>query len=87
MNLVDQGLSGVVLVTQYSNQVGESRGTLIGDGAVFLYEVPTTRVPILYVRIEDLRPAGIAGWDDLSKIEAAHLVLDSDVFSPAKPEI
>jgi hypothetical protein len=84
VKLVDQGLAGVVLVTQYSNRAGESRGTLIGDGATFLYGVPSNRVPILYVRIEDLSPAGIATWDDLQQIEAAHLSLDADVFSPGK---
>jgi hypothetical protein len=84
MKLVDQGLAGVVLVTQYSNRPGESRGTLIGDGSIFLYEVPSKRVPILYIRIEDLSLAGIVDWDDLDQIETAHLVLDSDVLSPGQ---
>ena len=83
-SLVDQGLAGVVLVTQYSNRDGESRGTMIGEGSNFGLRTPTKRVPILYVRIEDLSPAGIATWDDLQKIEVAHMVLDSDVLCPGK---
>jgi hypothetical protein len=83
-SLVDQGLAGVVLVTQYSNRDGESRGTMIAEGSNFGLWTPSRRVPVLYVRIEDLSPAGISTWDDLQKIEAAHLVLDSDVLSPGK---
>ena len=81
---VDRGAAGVVIVTQYSNQVGESHGAILGDGATFQYEVPTKRVPFLYVRIEDLSPAGITTWTDLEQIESAQLLLDSDVFSPGK---
>jgi hypothetical protein len=81
-SMMDDGLAGVVLVTQYSNKGGESRGTLIGDGAVFLGSVPSRRVPILYVRIEDLNPAGMATWEDLQQIDAAELMLDADLFCP-----
>ena len=82
VNLVNMGLAGVVLVTEYSNESGESRGTLLGDGANFQREVPSKRVPILYVRLEDLHSAGITTWKDLEKIQSAKLVLDSDVYSP-----
>lgn len=84
MAMVDKGLAGVVVVTQYSNTAGESHGTVLGDGASFQYQVPLTRVPVLYVRLEDLGLAGIAAWADLEQIESAHLLLDSDVFFPGK---
>jgi hypothetical protein len=84
LTMIDQGLAGVVLVTRYSNKPGESHGTVLGDGANFGLQVPSRRVPILYVRIEDLKPAGIYGWDDFKKVESARLMLDSDVFSPGK---
>jgi hypothetical protein len=84
IRLMDQGPTGLVLVTHYSNRDGESRGTMIGDGSNFGLAVPSRRMPVLYARIEDLSPAGVATWDDLQKIESAHLVLDSDVLSPGR---
>ena len=84
IRLMDQGPAGLVLVTHYSNRDGESRGTLIGDGSNFGLTVPSMRVPILYARIEDLSPAGIASWEDLNKVESAQLILDTDVLSPGK---
>jgi hypothetical protein len=82
LEMVDQGLAGVVLVTQYSNKSGETRGSLAGEGSNFSMQVPFRRVPILYVRIEDLNPAGITTWEHLEQIETAQLTLDADVFSP-----
>ena len=82
--MVDQGLAGVVLVTQYSNKSGESYGLLISEGANFSWEIPSRRVPMLFVRIEDLSPAGIVTWEDLGQIESAQLTLDTDVFFPGK---
>ncbi|MGE5376669.1 MAG: M28 family peptidase [Bacteroidota bacterium] len=84
IRMMDQGPAGLVLVTHYANHDGESRGTLIGDGSNFGYAIPSARMPVLYVRIEDLTQAGIATWEDLQKIDAAHLLLDSDVLSPGK---
>jgi hypothetical protein len=84
IHLMDQGPAGLILVTHYSNRDGESRGTLIGDGSNFGLAVPSRHIPILYVRIEDLHPAGITSWDDFQNIEAARLVLDSDVLSPGR---
>jgi hypothetical protein len=80
--LIKRGAAGLVLVTQFSNLPEESHGTCVGDG--FALEGVTTEVviPTLYVRLEDLTPAGISSWDDLAQIEAARLVWDSDVFSP-----
>ena len=82
--LINQGLAGVIIVTQYTNKPGESRGTVLGDGAYFQNDTPFVRVPILHVRIEDLSPAGIATWEDLEKIRSARLTLDADVFRPGQ---
>ena len=84
VSLVDQGLAGVVLVTQYSNEAGESRGTVVGDGSYFQYQVPGKRVPFLFTRIEDLGRAGVATWEELEGITEARLTLDADVLCPGK---
>jgi hypothetical protein len=39
---------------------------------------------MLYVRLEDLAPAGIASWEELAQVEGARLVWDTDVFSPGQ---
>ena len=75
---------GLVLVTRYSNQPGESHGSFVGDGGVFQRMNFELRLPILYVRIEDLAPAGITGWEDFAKVESARLVWDQDVFLPGQ---
>jgi hypothetical protein len=82
MKLINQGLAGVVLVTHYSNQDGESRGTFVGDGTVFNYLDHIRRIPILYTRLEDLAPAGIKTWQDFTRVELARLTWDVDVFIP-----
>jgi len=85
VNMVDQGLAGMVLVTKYSNKSTESHGSFISEGSLFGMDAyPTARIPILFVRLEDLSPAGIETWEDLEQIESARLVLDSDVFFPAR---
>lgn len=76
--------AGMVLVTQYSNKLGESHGTVVGDGGVFQRIGFDPKIPILHVRLEDLSAAGITTWDDLAQIEAARLVWDADVFLPGK---
>ncbi|HUW12974.1 MAG TPA: M28 family peptidase, partial [Anaerolineae bacterium] len=78
--------AGLVLVTTFSNQTNESHGAFVGDTSGFT-RVPATPqatvCPILYTRLEDLAPAGIAGgWDGLAQVEAARLTWDLDVFSP-----
>lgn len=80
-SLIDKGIAGLVVVTQYSAAAG-NQGKLVGDGMPF-EEVTTERVvPILYVRLEDLASAGISSWEQLAQIESARLVWDTDVFSP-----
>jgi hypothetical protein len=80
--LTEKNMAGLVLVTQFSNEPGESHGKYVGDGIAL--ERVTTEVapPTLYVRLEDLASAGISGWEDLAQIEAVRLVRDTDVFSP-----
>jgi hypothetical protein len=75
--------AGLVLVTRFSNQPDESHGSFVGDVSALNQVESSPAPPTLYVRLEDLAPAGIANWDDLAQVEAAHLTWDADVFSPA----
>lgn len=79
--------AGLLLVTQYSNVDGESRGFAVGDGSVFQRVSFEPKVPVLHVKVEDLSAAGISSWDDLipaleGDIQSARLTWDADVFSP-----
>jgi hypothetical protein len=81
--------AGIVLVTQYSNQDGESRGSMMGDGGVFQWFDMDATLPILHVRVEDMSAAGITTWADLEqaltgRIGSVRLTWDADVFSPGK---
>jgi hypothetical protein len=80
--LLDKGPAGLVLVTQFSTAQGSSHGFGVGDVSVINQVQMEAAIPILYVRLEDLAPAGITSWDDLAKIEEARLTWDADVFSP-----
>jgi hypothetical protein len=75
--------AGLVLVTRFSNKPGESHGAFVGDVSALNQMETSPATPTLYVRLEDLAPAGISSWDDLVRIEAARLTWDADVFSPA----
>jgi hypothetical protein len=75
--------AGLVLVTRFSNQPKESHGTFVGDVNALNWVESSPAPPTLYVRLEDLAPAGIARWGDLAQVEAARLTWDADVFSPA----
>jgi hypothetical protein len=81
MTLMDMGLAGVVLVTQYSNKPGESHGTILGDGSYFQRQVPSTHIPILFIQLENLQSFGISTWEDLKQIDDAKLLIDADVYS------
>ena len=85
-DLLAKGPSGLVLVTQFSNQQGESHGAFVGDLSALNWVETEPPIPTLYVRLEDLATAGVTSWDDLAQIEAARLTLDADVFSPATSE-
>ncbi|MBN1284312.1 MAG: M20/M25/M40 family metallo-hydrolase [Anaerolineae bacterium] len=82
--LIDNGPAGLVVVTQFSNAPGESHGAFIGDVSALNHVESANTPPTLYVRLEDLAPFGVAGWDDLAKIESARLTWDADVFSPGE---
>ncbi|MCJ7555892.1 MAG: M28 family peptidase, partial [Gammaproteobacteria bacterium] len=80
--LFDQGIAGLVLVAQFSENPEESHGGYIGDGIPLEKVAANAAPPVLYIRLEDLAAAGIANWQDLARVEVARLVWDSDVFSP-----
>ncbi len=80
--LAEKGPAGVVVVTRFSNVPGESHGTFVGDGCAFTWVRVEPLPPMLYVRLEDMAPAGIEDWDDMAQIEAARLTYDVDVFAP-----
>lgn len=82
--VIAQKPAGIVLVTQYSNKLGDSRGTTAGDGGIFQSLDFSPSIPILLVRLEDMAPAGITTWLDLARIDDARLTWDEDVFSPGK---
>ncbi len=81
-DILSQGAAGLVLVTQFSTEAGESHGFGVGDVSALNSVKTELPVPTLYVRLEDLAPAGITSWDDLARVEAARLTWDADVFSP-----
>ena len=75
--------AGLVLVTQFSNKQGASHGAFVGDVSALNPVDDQPAPPTLYVRLEDLAPAGIETWDDLARVESARMVWDADVFFPA----
>jgi hypothetical protein len=76
--LFEKDIAGLVLVTE----MGHAK--YAGDGTELEGIAPNEGVPMLYVRLEDLAPVGIASWEALTQIEAARLVWDTDVFSPGQ---
>lgn len=76
--------AAVVLLTQYSNVVGESHGSYGGDNSIFTYLSGVPSAPILLVRLEDLQAAGCAGWEDLASVSEARVAWDADVYSPGQ---
>jgi len=80
--VLDMEPAGLVVVTKFSNQQGESHGSFIGDTSALVWVTAGPRVPILYARVEDLGMAGIRDMDDLDRVNRARLTLDADVFSP-----
>ena len=83
-DLLSKGPAGLVLVTRFSNEPGASHGTFVGDVSAFNFVEIGTALPILYVRLEDLAPAGIRQWEDLGRVKTARLTWDADVLSPAR---
>jgi hypothetical protein len=80
--LINKNIAGLVLVTQFSTEPVGSQGKFVGDGIALEGVTTEGVIPTLYVRLEDLAQAGISNWEDLTQIESARLVWDTDVFSP-----
>jgi GNAT superfamily N-acetyltransferase len=76
--LIQKHVAGLVVVTESGHGKGAQDGTFLEE--IALNEV----IPMLYVRLEDLAPVGITSWEALAQIEAAHLIWDTDVFSPGQ---
>jgi hypothetical protein len=76
--LIEKGVAGLVLVTE------SGHGKYAGDGTILEEIAPNEIIPMLYVRLEDLAPAGIESWEELAQVEAARLIWDTDVFSPGQ---
>ncbi|MBN1266130.1 MAG: M28 family peptidase [Anaerolineales bacterium] len=83
-NLINMQPAGIVFITQFSNKVGESHGTFIGDNSALNWIQVPDLPPVLYARMEDLSSANIEDWNDLGRISSAELVWDVDVRSPAE---
>jgi pimeloyl-ACP methyl ester carboxylesterase len=80
--LIDKDAVGLVLVTQFSGAPEGSQGKFIGDGIALEGVATRAVIPTLYTRLEDLAVAGITSWEQLTQIETARLIWDTDVFSP-----
>jgi len=78
--------SGIVLITEFSNERKKSHGAFAGEGGVFMRIYSEKKIPILYSRLEDMASSGIHQMSDLKKIEKARLVWDADVFSPGRSQ-
>ncbi|HSD85163.1 MAG TPA: M28 family peptidase, partial [Anaerolineae bacterium] len=74
--------AGIVVITHFSNAQHESHGAFIGDGHPFGWLDVDRMPPILYVRLEDMKTAGLRSWEELAQIKSAQLTWDADVFSP-----
>lgn len=83
--ILDLNPSGIVPVTTFSNENGESHGTFAADLPVWS-AFDDTLPPILTVRLEDLGPAQIFGWGDFGRVERVCMTWDMDVFSPGYSE-
>jgi len=81
--LLAKAPAGLVLVTQFSNEQGESHGTFAGEGGALSRVEGSTVPPAVTVQLEDLAAAGIKGWENLARVQRATLYWDADVLSPA----
>jgi hypothetical protein len=82
--VLEKGPAGLVLVTSFSNEPGESHGAFVGDGSALTWVESGPVVPVLSMRLEDLPAAGIEGWEGLQAVEAARLVWDADLLAPGR---
>ena len=82
--LLEAKPAAIVLITQFSNVVGESHGTQAAVGSPFTRIASEPWPPILLARLEDLGPAGLASWEALDRLQAVRLRWDVDVFMPGE---
>jgi hypothetical protein len=82
-SLLAQAPAGLILVTQFSNEQGESHGIFAGEGGALSRQAAGTVPPTVLVRMEDLAKAGIEGWEGLERVQTATLGWDADVLAPA----
>ena len=76
--LIQKKVAALVLVVSKGIGRYATDGTFLEDSTVI------QAIPMLNLILEDLAPAGIASWEDLSGIESARLVWDTDVSSPGE---
>lgn len=79
--------AALVLVTRYSNARGEAHGSFAGDVSALTSLSDPPAVPTLYVKLEDLAPAGIHELADLDRIDRARVAWDADVFQPGDSQL
>lgn len=79
--------SAIVLVTRFSNVRGEAHGSFAGDVNAFSLVSGPAPVPTLYVKVEDLGPAGVRSLEELDRLESARVAWDADVVSPGESEM
>jgi len=82
--LLDVKPRAIVLITEFSNEVGRSHGTQAAGGSIFSRVAKAPWPPILYARLEDLAAAGASTWEALRELEAVRLRWDVDVFMPGQ---
>jgi hypothetical protein len=74
----------IVLVTQFSNTVGESHGTYAGDGGGgFQRAISKKSIPLMFIQMEELASLKIRNWDEFKAISSAEVVWDVDITNPA----
>jgi hypothetical protein len=82
VNLMNKNPAGLLFITDFSDSWEQVAGSFLGEGDVLRGATSDVAIPVLYARLEDLAPAGVASWEDLTQIEMARLVWDTDIFSP-----
>jgi hypothetical protein len=82
-SLLAQAPAGLVLVTHFSNEQGESHGIFAEEGGALSRQAGGAVPPTVVVRLEDLTVAGIEGWDGLARVQSAILRWDADILAPA----
>ncbi len=80
--LVEKNPAAVVMITQFSNQDGESHGAFVGDFPAFTWVEVGYEIPVLSLKIETLEPAGMDTWSALEDVDQIEVTWDVDLFAP-----